>query len=86
MSQPIGPGDWIEWVGPSNPPWTPPTKLWVCEAVIAAPRPCPACGATELIKAQGFPFYYCASMWRTTYRPKAELISSLLAPTDLVVA
>jgi hypothetical protein len=78
----IGPGDWVECVktthGVNN------GRIFCVAAIDSGDRPCVdmhgPCGALYLTGLPGGPYATCA--FRPIYRPKSDLIQSLLKPVN----
>lgn len=81
MSAPIGPGDWVEYVGGKDPEaisvgWLSLGGLYVVAAVTTAPglsgKLCPA------LILEGWRGRWTVKAFRPVYRPNAELLADLL--------
>ena len=85
MSDPIGPGDYVEFIGPREIPFLMPPigSLHVVDAIAPHPAACPKCGSLAAIRAQRCPFFICEAFWRPVYRPKPGAFDSLLNTPEL---
>ena len=85
MSDPIGPGDYVEFIGPREVPFLMPPigSLHVVRAIAPQPAPCQRCGSLSSILVQRSPVFICEALWRPIYRPRAGAFDSLLNTPEL---
>jgi hypothetical protein len=95
MSEPIGPGDWVECIGAFVNPFFVVGRLYQAERVVPAIGDCPACGdetGRGLLFVGGPRIHHpvvgvmscCPCRFRPVYRPRADFIESLKAPPERV--
>lgn len=91
----IGPGDWVECIGDWPHVGLPKGSVWLCNHIETKDDPgvyCHLCTDREqpMLYLQGWrpPTGYegaCACGFRPIYRPRADLVESLKAPTPTAV-
>lgn len=89
MAAPIGPGDWVELIGPKG------VTSWVCPDFVGGglycveelvwTAPCSKCGSSEhaglhLVGKARAKHGWAGCIFRPIYRPKSEIIEALKAP------
>ena len=85
MSDPIGPCDYVEFIGPREVPFLMPPigSLHVVRAIAPHPVRCPKCGSLAFILVQRSPVFICEALWRPIYRPKPDAFADLLKIPEL---